>query len=235
MPTIPFSARYLVPNLVTGANIVIGFCSILAASHGHFDLAVRLLVVALFCDLFDGQLARSLRATSKFGQQLDSFSDAISFGVAPAFLIYQAVLVELGPVGVAVTLVYLMAGVLRLARFNLTSNEHAKEWRTLGVPIPVGAGYVMATVLMRDELSAGEGAGVVVVMALLMVSTLRLPQMKGRSLVSGMLIVGIANYLAVVAHPTWLTVGWWNAWNALILIVAWLLERRRGESETQLA
>ena len=235
MPTIPFSARYLVPNLVTGANIVIGFCSILAASHGHFDLAVRLLVVALFCDLFDGQLARSLRATSKFGQQLDSFSDAISFGVAPAFLIYQAVLVELGPVGVAVTLVYLMAGVLRLARFNLTSNEHAKEWRTLGVPIPVGAGYVMATVLMREELSASEGAGVVVVMALLMVSTLRLPQMKGRSLVSGMLIVGIANYLAVVAHPTWLTVGWWNAWNALILIVAWLLERRRGESETQLA
>jgi CDP-diacylglycerol--serine O-phosphatidyltransferase len=222
----PIPWRLVVPNLVTGANIAIGFCSILASAHGRYDLAVRLLVAAIFCDMFDGQLARRLRATSKFGQEMDSLSDALSFGAAPAFLVYAALLQELGPWGVAVAVLYLMAGVLRLARFNVTANEHVKDRRTLGVPIPVAAGYAMAVALMRGKLDPWAGAAVIVAMALLMVSRIRLPHLKGNTLVTWMLLVGICNYLAVVARPGWPTVVWWNVWNVAILAAAWATERR---------
>ena len=134
--------------------------------------------------------------------------------------------------GIAVALVYLMAGVLRLARFNITTDAHGKDRRTLGVPIPVAAGYAMAVALMRDRLSAVTGAAILVAMALLMVSRIRLPQMKRNSAVTPMLLLGIANYLAVVAWPNWTTVGWWNLWNGIILMTAWLEERRhQGEPD----
>ncbi len=123
--------------------------------------------------------------------------------------------------------------VLRLARFNLLSDAHEKDRRTLGVPIPIGAGYLMAAVLMRDAMSAQATAILVVVMALLMVSTVRLPQLKGRGIVSLMLLVGIANYLAVVAWPSWKTVIWWNLWNAVILVTAAVLDRRRPDEEPE--
>ena len=235
MPSPGRSPRFLVPNLVTGLNIALGFGSMLAASSGDFDLAINLLVGAVFCDLFDGQLARLLKATSKFGQQMDSLSDALSFGAAPAFLVYQTSLRELGAAGVGCALLYLLAGVLRLARFNLITNEHVKDRRTLGVPIPVGAGYLMAAALMRDEMSPGAVGALAVTMALLMVSTVRLPQMKGNNLVSWMLLVGIGNYLAVVVRPGWPTVAWWNVWNALIILVAWQGERRRAREQVGLA
>ena len=235
MPSPGRSPRYLVPNFVTGLNIALGFGSMLAAARGDFDLAVYLLVAAIFCDLFDGQLARLLKATSKFGQQMDSLSDALSFGAAPAFLLFQTSLHALGAAGVACAVLYLLAGVLRLARFNLTSNEHVKDRRTLGVPIPIGAGYLMAAALLRQEISPAGAAAVAVVMALLMVSTVRLPQMKGNNLVSWMLLVGIANYLAVVVHPGWPTVAWWNIWNVLILLAAWLGERRREREPVEAA
>jgi len=235
VPRIPRSSRFLIPNLITGTNIAIGFCSMLAAAQGRFDTAVHLLVLALFCDLFDGLLARLLKATSRFGQQLDSLSDAISFGAAPALLVYLAILHELGTAGVVVAVAFLLAGVLRLARFNLLSDAHEKDRRTLGAPIPIGAAYLMAAVLMRDAMTAHATAFLVVVMALLMVSTIRLPQLKGRSVVTWMLLVGIGNYLAVIAWPSWKTVIWWNLWNVVILVTAAVTERRRPHEEPEIA
>lgn len=217
---------------MTGAGLVLGFLSMLAANQADYDGAVYLLVAAVFCDLFDGQLARRLQATSRFGQQFDSLSDSISFGVAPAFLVYQALLRPLGPWGVAAALVYVMAGVLRLARFNVTADAHTKDRRTLGVPIPIGAGYAMAVTLMRDHLSAWTAAGMLVLLALLMVSRVRLPQIQKSSVVNLLIVVGIGNYLAVVAWPSWTTVVWWNLWNVVILATAWLEERRqRGDRD----
>lgn len=223
----PIPWRLVVPNLVTGANIAIGFCAVLAAAHGDYDLSVYLLVAAIFCDMFDGQLARRLRATSRFGQELDSLSDVLSFGAAPAFLVYMCLLRDLGPWGVAVVVLYLMAGALRLARFNVVSDAHSKERKTLGVPIPVAAGYAMAVALMRDRIEPVAGAAVIVLVALLMVSRVRLPAMKGSNLVTWMLLVGICNYLALVVVPGWPTVIWWNLWNAVILATAWATERRQ--------
>lgn len=227
---VPF--RKVVPSLVTGAGLVFGFLSMLAATQAEYDSAVYLLVAAVFCDLFDGQLARRLKATSRFGQQFDSLSDAVSFGVAPAFLVFQALLRPLGPWGIAAALVYVMAGVLRLARFNVTADAHTKDRRTMGVPIPIGAGYAMAVTLMRDHLSAWTAAGILILLALLMVSRVRLPQIQKSAAVNLMIVVGIGNYLALVAWPSWATVVWWNVWNVVILTTARLEERRqRGEED----
>lgn len=221
--------RWLAPNLITAANMTVGFLSMLAAADGKFETAVYLLILAVLLDLFDGKLARQLNVTSEFGQEMDSFSDAVSFCAAPAFLAYAAILRPLGAIGVIVAPMYLLAGVLRLARFNLTSDAHGKARSTTGVPTPVAAGYVMALVLMRDQISAGVAAFVVVILAGLMVSHLHLPEFRGKSSVTVALLVGILNYLAVVAWPNWYTVGWWNLWNVVILLVARSEDRRFQE------
>ena len=124
------------------------------------------------------------------------------------------------------TLVYLLAAILRLARFNLTSDAHVKDSRTVGVPTPIAASYVMAAVLMRDDLTAGIMVVVALVLAGLMVSRFRLPNLKGRTVVTVMLLIGVANYLLVVFIPSWYTIGWWNLWNVAILIAAYAQDRR---------
>lgn len=218
--------RFLVPNLLTAANIAAGFLSMLAAAEGSYEQSVYWLVLAILLDLLDGRVARWLRATSRFGQELDSFSDSLSFCAAPAFLAQRAVLRPLGGLGVAASLLFLLAGVLRLARFNLTSDAHSKASHTTGVPTPIAAGYIMALVLMRDQVPPAPAGLVVLVFALLMVSRIPLPEMRGRSPVTLTLIVGLVNYFAVVIWPNWYTVAWWNLWNVVILLVARGSDRR---------
>ena len=103
--------RAWIPSAVTAANICCGFFAMLLASNNRFDAAVYVLLLAIFLDMFDGRLARMLKATSDFGKELDSFSDAVSFGLAPSFLVYQALLQKLGIGGVMASLVFLLAGV----------------------------------------------------------------------------------------------------------------------------
>lgn len=216
---------------MTAANIALGFGSMLLAADGRFDAAVHLLVLAVMLDMLDGKLARLLHATSQFGKQMDSFCDVVSFGAAPAFLVYQAVLRPMGVVGVSISLIYLLAGVYRLARFNLISDPHAKARRTMGVPIPVGAGYLMATTLMRDRIDPAWGAALVLIVAVALVSHWRLPELSGINVVTGMLLVGVFNYLALVFWPNWYTVGWWNVWNVLIVIAAKQEDRKQTMAE----
>lgn len=218
--------RSWIPGAVTAANIAVGFVAMLLVVEQKYDRAVYLLVLAVILDMLDGKLARWLHATSQFGKHLDSFCDVSSFGVAPALLIYHAALRPLGAFGVAVALVYLLAGVYRLARFNLVSDAHRKSRQTLGVPIPIGAGYLMTLTLMRDRIPAFVAVAVILLLALSMVSRWRLPSLSGVNTVTGMLLVGACNYLAVVAWPNWYTVGWWSIWNVAILLVARSAERR---------
>jgi len=192
----------------------------LVAADGRYELAVYLLLVAILLDTADGRLARLLKATSKFGQEMDSLSDAISFCAAPALLVYHAILQPLHGVGVVISLTYLVAGVYRLARFNIISDIHEKAHRTVGVPTPVGAGYLMVLVLMRDHIPVPAAAAVVVMMAMLMVSRVRLPELKGRGFVPVAMLIGMASYLAIMAWPNWYTVAWWSVWNAVILVAA---------------
>ncbi len=190
------------------------------AADGQYRVSVYLLLAGITLDTLDGVVARWLKATSKIGQELDSFSDAISAVAAPAFLLYHCLLRDLGWRGMLVSLFYLLCGVFRLARFNLTSDWHQKAGLTTGVPVPITASFIMAMVLMHEEMPTVVVVGVVLGLGLLMVSRVALPNLKGKSLISAMLAVGIVNFYCVVLAPSWYTVGWWTFWNVLILICA---------------
>ena len=200
----------------------------LLATTGQFELAVYVLCLAIVLDLLDGRAARALRATSEFGRQLDSFSDACSFGVAPALLVYIALLRDLGPVGILVAVVYMLAGVFRLARHNMLSDAHAKAKRTMGLPIPIAASHLMAITLMRDELPPAVAAGIVVLMAVFMATRWKLPELKGVGPVTFLMAIGIVNYLVFVSLPNWYTAGWWTFWNLLIVGAARTEDRRHA-------
>jgi len=214
------------PAAFTAANVVTGFFSMIAAADGRYRTAVYLLLLSIVLDAMDGRLARKLRVTSKLGQELDSFSDAISFGVAPAFLAQRSVLHALGPLGLAISVFYMLAGIFRLARFNLVVSEHEKSRRTIGVPIPIGASYVMALVMMGDRVPPEVAGLVIIAMGLLMVSHLRLPDLVGRGMVGWVLLIGIMNYLLVMARPNWYTITWWNFWNGVIVLAGWWEDRQ---------
>jgi CDP-diacylglycerol---serine O-phosphatidyltransferase len=217
--------RLLVPTALTLSNIALGFLAILAAAADRFSLAIWLVVAAILIDGMDGRVARWLRATSELGRQLDSFSDAVSCGVAPAFLVHRAMLGSLGVVGAVVAVLYLLAGVGRLTRFNLTSDAHVKARRTVGVPIPIAAGYMLAVVALRGQLAPEAAAVLVVAFGVLMTSRWRLPELRGDG-VGVCIVIGLGAYIGVLVHPGWVTVAVWNGWNVVILAVAALSERR---------
>ncbi|MGM9928593.1 MAG: CDP-diacylglycerol--serine O-phosphatidyltransferase [Bacillus sp. (in: firmicutes)] len=107
-------------NILTLLNLSLGGFAILASINGQLELSMLLIFIAALCDRFDGMAARKFNIESELGKQLDSMSDIISFGVAPAMLIYQAVLIHVGPAGMFFTVFYIACGAFRLARFNIT-------------------------------------------------------------------------------------------------------------------
>lgn len=226
-----FPPRSWLPCLLTASNIAAGFLSMILTAAERFDSAVYLLCIAIFLDMLDGRAARLLGATSEVGRQLDSFSDGVSFGAAPALLIYVAVLRELGTLGIVAALVYMLAGLFRLARFNLVSDAHTKARRTMGLPIPIGASYMMAMVLLRDRLPATVAVAILLFFAAAMVTRWRLPDLKGLGPVTAMLVVGMVNYIVFVVRPSWVTAGWWTLWNLLTILAARFEDRRLKRSE----
>jgi CDP-diacylglycerol--serine O-phosphatidyltransferase len=225
----PMRAKHLVPNAVTLANIVCGLLTIIAAAEGRYERAAWLIFIGALCDMADGRLARLLDATSKFGMELDSLSDAISFGVAPAVLVYFAVLRPLGAAGLAVAVGYVLCGVLRLARYNVETSPLA-ALTFLGCPIPIAAGYMISFVLVRAQLSAFSVALGTVFLAGCMVSTLKIPKFrKGGGLPIAMLLIGLALFVVFLRAPGALTWHLWNGWNWVMIAANYLLLARRGQ------
>jgi CDP-diacylglycerol---serine O-phosphatidyltransferase len=226
-------AKHLVPNAVTLTNIAFGFLAVVAAAQGQFERGTVFLFFAALCDLFDGGLARLLNASSKFGMELDSLSDAISFGIAPSVLVYLSVLHKLGPLGIAIAVAYPLCGVLRLARYNLdTSDESAYTFR--GCPIPIAAGYLMSFVMVRDRLPEWLIAAGVAFLALMMISKIKMPKFRrrGGSLPVLFLYIGVWNFAAFLIWTSALTWHIWNTWNILLVIAHHVvLWRRAGREE----
>lgn len=134
--------RTALPSLLTLAGLCAGLASVQYAIAGHWQHAVASLVVAVVFDGLDGWTARRLKASSRFGAELDSLADFASFGLAPAVLVYTCGLRSLGPWGWVVASVFAVAAALRLARFNALRDEPRPAWRTQffrGVPTPAGA------------------------------------------------------------------------------------------------
>lgn len=166
---------YLIPTLFTVANLGFGFAAILASLHDHFWVAGWLIVLAAVCDGLDGRIARLAHATSEFGKEYDSLADVVSFGVAPAILAYQWSLRSLGKWGWFVAFLFLVAGSVRLARFNLKTKTIDRRF-FMGLPIPAGAGAVTVLCLIHPEPLQTRPLslvvwGYVLAISLLMVST----------------------------------------------------------------
>ncbi len=215
-------AKHLVPNAVTLANITFGFLGIVAAAEGHFERACVLLFVGALCDLADGRLARVLNATSRFGMEIDSLADLVSFGVAPAVLIYLAKLNELGWLGSAIAIGYALCGALRLARFNLDTGELGKV-TFLGAPIPIAGGYILSFVMVRQMLPVWMIAVGTAIVAACMVSTLKVPKFRKGGLPFAMLLVGIGTFVLFLAHANALTWHIWNGWNVVLIVANYIM------------
>ena len=138
--------RALVPNALTAAALCVGLTGIRFAIAGEFEKSVMAVILAGLLDGIDGRAARLLKAQSRFGAELDSLADSISFGVAPALIIYLWALRDLPSLGWFAALAFAICCVLRLARFNaridLPDQPHKQAGFLTGVPAPVGAGGV---------------------------------------------------------------------------------------------
>jgi CDP-diacylglycerol---serine O-phosphatidyltransferase len=141
-----YRRRYLVPNLVTVGNMFCGFLAVMYASTDRPRNAFFVLVLAIVLDGLDGRVARKLNATSRFGGEFDSFSDFLSFGIAPAVLMYHWVFhPHADEFGVFVAFVYALCAAGRLARFNI-AEPNASLTNFQGLPSPAAAGMVLALV-----------------------------------------------------------------------------------------
>ena len=144
------NARMLLPNMLTLIGVCIGLTSIRFALDGKFEFAIIAIIFAALIDGLDGRIARLIKATSKVGKELDSLTDMISFGVAPAFIMYFWKLNTLGRFGWLVCLIYVICVALRLARFNVNSNQEP-SWRDNffeGVPSPAGGILVLTPLII---------------------------------------------------------------------------------------
>ena len=137
--------RVILPNMFTLVGVCIGLSSIKFAFDGNFKFSIIAIIVAAIIDGLDGRIARLIKGTSRVGKELDSLTDVISFGVAPAFIMYFWSLNQIGRIGWLICLIYVMCVALRLARFNVSS-EADPSWRDNffeGIPSPAGGVIVL--------------------------------------------------------------------------------------------
>ncbi len=144
--------RYLLPNILTLGGVCLGISSIKFSIDNNFSLAVIFILLAAILDALDGRIARLIKGTSEFGKELDSLTDFVSFGIAPVLILYFWELNNYGKIGWAITLIYSVCCVLRLARFNLTKFEKNQSWKINffeGIPAPAG-GILILTPLIFE-------------------------------------------------------------------------------------
>jgi CDP-diacylglycerol--serine O-phosphatidyltransferase len=171
--------RSIIPNLFTAMNMFSGFLSILNTSQGNYHYAAWLIVIAAIFDALDGAVARLTKSSSELGVELDSLSDIVSFGAAPAMLIYKTYLYSLNTLGVLLAALLILAGGFRLARFNIQLVSFEKTFFK-GLPIPIAALTVSSFILSYYNKPAGFAPPfngfiipLVVILSILMVSKIK--------------------------------------------------------------
>lgn len=214
--------RVTAPSMFTAANMACGFSAVPLAFNDHSHWAAILMMVAIVMDIADGAVARLVGATSPFGVQLDSLADLISFGLAPAVLVYTWVLPEWPVIAWVAAYFWLACAAFRLARFNFTIDPHADKRYFIGMPSPGAAAVVIATVFALDRPEAGVGPSILlpaiisVVPALLMVSTVRFrsfrnlisPRTQQAKVLTGLLGLGVVVALGLEPAVTLLVMAY---------------------------
>jgi CDP-diacylglycerol--serine O-phosphatidyltransferase len=182
---------YILPNLVTTANLVCGILSMVHAFQGDYFRSAWYVVIGAICDSLDGRIARFARATSAFGVQYDSLSDLTSFGIAPAMLLFSYG-AKSTPLGISAAALYAVCAALRLARFNVSAEEKdpsklakIRKGYFQGLPSPASAGLIVTTVLIQEKFTwfpvdalPGVMCALGLVFGLLMVSNVPFPSFK---------------------------------------------------------
>ncbi len=234
-----FPVNRVVPNAITLLALCAGLTGVRMALLGRWEIAVGAIVFAMIMDGLDGPIARKMKATSEFGAQLDSLSDVINFGVAPALVVYLWSLLDSGGVGWATPLVFTMCCALRLARFNVgLTDDNPPPWAKrffTGVPAPAGAGiallpmalaFVFGDSFFRLPLLNGF---VLLAVAALMVS--RLPSFSSKSIRVprhhvGFVLLGVGAFAAFLVSTPWITLSVAGVVYVVSLPIAFLSYRR---------
>lgn len=201
---------YILPNLFTTANMFFGFFSVVLSLQGDFIKAAYAIIGAAVFDALDGRVARLTQSTSKFGMEYDSLSDLVSFGMAPAILLYLWALKPFDRIGWLVAFLFLACGALRLARFNVQAASIEKKYFQ-GLPIPMAAGIVASSVTALTDLGIPAERnvfllGMTVLLGFVMVSNFRYRSFKELDIKKErkpffMLIVGVCVLIFIAARP----------------------------------
>ena len=178
----PKKGIHILPSLFTTGNVFCGFYSMVAVLNEKYYLAAWAIVIGMIFDGLDGRIARLTKTTSAFGEQYDSLADIISFGMAPAFLVYSWVLKPFGRLGWMAAFLFLLCAALRLARFNVTKPE-VRSQHFIGLPSPAAAVVIASIVIAFEDLFATRMnpfimVMVVYILAFLMVSNIKFPAFK---------------------------------------------------------
>jgi CDP-diacylglycerol--serine O-phosphatidyltransferase len=227
---------YLLPSMFTMGNMFCGYACIVYSMRGEFATAAPFIGLAIVLDMLDGRIARMTGSTSQFGVEFDSMADIISFGVAPAIMSFAWGLQPLGRLGWAAGFIFVAAAAVRLARFNIQSGAQDKRY-FVGMPSPAAASVPAATVFaypwgFQGYAEALPVLAIVIVPALLMVSTIRFLSFKNIDLQSRRsypVLVLFAVALALLASHTelLLVVMAYTYLASPLLEMAWYKLRRR--------
>ena len=152
-------AVYILPNLLTTGNLFFGYFSIIKSMEGDFMAAATAILLASVFDILDGRVARLTNGSSEFGVQYDSLCDLVSFGMAPAIMVYHYSLSGLGRFAWALCFIYVVCGALRLARFNVQASIGQNVDGFIGLPIPMSAGLLSCFVAFLEGLKGHEREG----------------------------------------------------------------------------
>ena len=244
--------QVLAPSLFTVGNMACGFYALLSAHRGEFVAAATAIIVGMAFDALDGRVARLVHGESTFGVEFDSLSDFLTFGVAPAYMMYAFILKDYGPWGYPIAFIYALCGGLRLARFNAAAHDMGgSKTHFTGLPIPGGAGFLASFVLLYQIIEEGRPArtwkllmdqipllyglapAMTLAMAFLMISTIPYPAFKQANAVQprsvktllGIVVIGL---LLFVYPQNFIFVIFWAY--ALLGPVGWAvrLVRRSG-------
>ena len=237
---------FVLPNLFTVSSIFCGFyamtlCTGQAGPTQLYQAAIAIFF-GMFFDAFDGRVARLTKTQSLFGQELDSLADVISFGAAPALLVWKWALSGLGIVGVLASFLFAACGALRLARFNVLAIKSPHGGASnffVGMPIPFAACGVISMIIAWENAHGGvlpgewrwPVLGVVVFLGLLMVSTVRYrtfkdvkPSPKSAVVLLGIIVTGVV--VGVLSHPAWVLVTYFGLYLLSGLVESALMLRK---------
>ncbi|MNC12715.1 CDP-diacylglycerol--glycerol-3-phosphate 3-phosphatidyltransferase [compost metagenome] len=164
-----------IPSCLSLGNLFSGILSILLSLTGHIGAAAALVLTGMVFDLFDGFAARKLHAESQFGRDLDSLCDVVTFGAAPALLIYNVILHRLPIAGIILAGLFTICGALRLARFNIQTE---KKPGFVGMPITFAGGLLSVFSLFSAKLDMNLSVIMVALLSFLMISRLHFPSLK---------------------------------------------------------